>query len=259
MTEYPGWFVRNCCSALLLGGVSLALLSGCGDPAPVTAEKSKFQVAGEDEKQPAKDGSPVDAKGTEKLPGSQTDPLIPSRSPRTGNEPRPEGPSETGEPTEVATVDTTDYGASREYPLPPGGAQEVYEFLEKLGTKKPKGLTKKEQEADYLAIQDSSLAAARKLLTFRIPREAKGGLLQLMMKIHQGFIENKVPDAEQRLEAFAQELSGHKDPEIAEVGRVQAFDLAVNKLAKQDPPPADGKEVAAEIEKFVESTEGSPI
>ncbi|MGI8978726.1 MAG: TlpA family protein disulfide reductase [Pirellulaceae bacterium] len=259
MTDIPGWFVRNACSGLLLGGVSLALLSGCGDPAPVTAEKSKFQVAGDDEKQPAKDGSQGDAKGTEKLPRSEGDPLIPKLSPRPRGESDPEGAAKTDEPTEVATVDTTDYGASPQYPLPPGGAQDVADFLRNLGEKKPKGRTKQEQEADYLAIQESRLAAARKLLTFRIPKEAKFGILQLMMEIHQGFIENKVPEAEQRLEAFAQELSGHKDPEVAELGRVQAFDIAINKLAKQDPPPADGKEVAAEIEKFVEAAKGSPI
>ncbi len=258
MTVFSARLVSFCCPGLLLGGLGLALFTGCGDPAPVTAEKSKFQVAGDEDQQKAKEGSQEDEKGAKKFPGSETDPLIPKLSPRRGSEPDAEGSSKTGEPTEVV-ADTNDYGASPQYPLPPGGAQDVADFLQNLGAKKPKGRTKQEQEADYLAIQDSRLAAARKLLTFRIPKEAKFGILQLMMEIHQGFIENKVPEAEQRLEAFAQELSGHKDPEVAEIGRVQVFDIAINKLAKQDPPPADGKEVVAEIEKFVEAAEGSPI
>src|SRR6185503_21374745 len=98
------------------------------------------------------------------------------------------------EPKSEVAIDTDDYGASPQYPLPKGGsAQDVADFLQKLDSKKPKGRTKKEQEADYLAIQDSRLAAARKLITFRIQPELKGGLLQLMMDIHLALIEQKLP------------------------------------------------------------------
>jgi thiol-disulfide isomerase/thioredoxin len=262
MILFTGWCVRFCCSGLLLGGVGLTLFAGCGDPPQVTAEKSKFQVAGTDDEPSAKQDSPADAKGITgkgQFPSAETAAFPSKESPRKSSEPGAETAPQTGEAAEVATVDTHDYGASPQYPIPPGGAQVVAEFLQKLGEKKPKGQTKQEQEADFLAIQDSRLAAARKLLTNSLPTETKGRLLQLMLEIHHAFIENKIPGAEQRLEAFAEELSGHKDPEIAQLGRVQAFDIAVNKLAKQDPPPADGKEVAAEIEKFVAAAKGDPI
>ncbi|MFN0018692.1 MAG: redoxin family protein [Pirellulaceae bacterium] len=254
MTLFSGRCVRIFWSELLLLGLGLALLAGCGDPAPVTADKSKFQVAGDDEKSPPKGEDDKDSTDVG-FPKPSTKPPI-SKSPKGA----PAGePGESPEPTEV-TEDTKDYGASAQYPLPPGGPQDVLDFLQNLSEKKPKGRTKKEQEADYLAIQDSRLAAGRKLLTFpNIPPQIKNSLLQLMMEVHQGFIDNKIPGAEQRLEDFAQELSSHKDPQIADVGRVQAFDININKLAKQEPPPADGKEVAAAIEKFVEDAKGSPV
>ncbi|MCE9528252.1 MAG: redoxin family protein, partial [Planctomycetales bacterium] len=257
MTLSPRPCVRFSCSEFLLAGLSLALLAGCGDPAPVTADKSKFQVAGDDEKPSAKGEGDKDStvvgfpKPSTKPPTSKPSKGTPAGEPG-------EEPGKPAEPTEV-TEDTNDYGASKEYPLPSGGPQDVADFLQNLGEKKPKGRTKKEQEADYLAIQASRLAAGRKLLTFRIPPQAKAGILQLMMEIHQGFIDNKIDGAEQRLAEFADELSKHKDPQVADIGRVQAFDIAINKLAKQVPPPEDGKEVAAAIEKFVEDAKGSPV
>jgi thiol-disulfide isomerase/thioredoxin len=264
MTYSPGWFVRYCGFGLLLGGLSLPFLAGCGGSAPVTAEKSKFQVAGDDEKDPAKEGGSEAGKRDDEssgFPAAKANPLQPKavakQAGSSPNKPDAETPAKTAESPEVVE-DNKDYGASPEYPLPAGGAQKIANFLEDLGKKIPKGTTKKEQEADFIAIQDSRLAAARKLMTYKIPPQAKIGLLQLMMQIHQGFLENKIPGAEERLESFAKELSDSKDPEIAEIGRVQTFDIAINKLAKKEPPPADGKEVVTEIEKFVESAKGSP-
>lgn len=262
MTYSPGWFVRYCGFGLLLGGMSLPFLAGCGGSAPVTAEKSKFQVAGDDENEPAKEGASAKEKGSEEnqgFPQATGTPPIKKSTSRTGSKSGEAAPANAGESPEVVD-DNKDYGASPQYPLPPGGPQDVFDFLQNLSKKKPKGSTKQEQLADYVAIQDSRLAAARKLMTFQqIPREAKGDMLQLMIEIHQGFLVNKVPDAEERLEAFAAELSGNKDPEIADLGRAQAFDIAINKLANQEPPPADGKEVVAEMEKFVKAANGSPI
>ncbi len=258
MTFSTGRYVLFSKFGLLLSGMVLTLLAGCGEPAPVTAEKSKFQVAGEEDKQPAKGKEESGDSGFE-FPKPSTKPPAPKNSSSKGNAAgTPSKEPETAQPSEE-TEDTNDYGASPQYPIPPGGAQVIADFLQNLGEKKPKGRTKKEQEADFLAIQDSRLAAARKLLNFRIPPQAKQGLLELMMEIHQNFIDNKIVGAEQRLEDFAQELSNHKDPQIADIGRAQAFDISINKLAKQDPPPEDGKEVAAAIEKFVEESKGSPV
>ena len=262
MTYSPGWFVRYCGFGLLLGGMSLPFLAGCGGSTPVTAEKSKFQVAGDDENEPAKERASAKGKGSEDnqgFPQATGAPPIKKSTARTGSKSGEAEPANAGESPEVVE-DNNDYGASPQYPLPPGGPQDVFDFLQNLSKKKPKGSTKQEQLADYVAIQDSRLAAARKLMTFsNIPREAKGNMLQLMIEIHQGFLVNEIPGAEERLEAFAAELSGNKDPEIAEIGRAQAFDIAVNKLANQEPPPADGQEVVAEMEKFVEAAKGSAI
>ena len=254
--------LRFHCAPFLLGGLVLALFSGCGDPAPITAEKSKFQVEGNEEEQPAKEADSSKASGKTaagEFPSVAADAISQKKSPRAKPGPAEEEPGKPAESPEVVE-DTNDYGASPQYPLPSGGADRLMSFLQKKLQQKPQGATKNEQQADYVAIQDSSLAAARKLLSIRdIPTETKHQLLQLMMGIHQGFLENKIPGAEERLVAFAKELSDSKDPETAELGRVQAFDIAVNKLAKVDPPPADGKEVVAEIEKFVEGANGSPM
>lgn len=244
----------------LLGGFGLAVLSGCGDPAPVTAEKSKFQVAGEGDTEPGKEDSKSAAKSDSAFPGLEADPVVGEKTPGTGEEPANNDVAKTPGAVEDGADDTKDYGASPQYPLPKGkDPQDLAEFLRNLDEKKPKGRTKQEQEADFLAIQDSRLAAARKLLTFPIPPQAKMGLLQLTLEIHQALIAQKIPGAEDRLAAYAKELRGSKDPQMAEIGRVQEFDIAVNKLATQDPPPADGKEVAAEIQKFVDAAKDSPV
>ena len=256
MLLLPHSLLRYISCSVLLAGLSLALFSGCGDPAPVTAEKSKFQVAGEDDEQPAEKNSGTKSKS--EFPGLETEPLAPKLASADGKEPTSEEVSKTAAERKEETSDD-DFGASPQYPLPPGkDPQDVADFLQNLQKKKPKGRTKQEQEADYLAIQDSRLAAARKLLTYRLQDEIKFDILQMMLGIHQGFIDDKVQGAEERLEAFAKELSSHKDPNIAEFGRMQEFDIAVNKLAHQTPPPADGKDVVAAIEKYVIAAKGSP-
>jgi thiol-disulfide isomerase/thioredoxin len=265
MTYSPGWFVRYCGFGLLLGGLGVPFLAGCGGSAPVTAQKSKFQVAGDDEKDSAKEGASEAGKEDKEdngFPTAKAKPLQPKpgtkKAPASGGEPEAETPAKTAESPEVAE-DATDYGASPQYPLPPGGPQKVFEFLKDLDQKQPKGSTKKEQEADFHALQDSKLAAARKLMTYKIRDEVKAGLLQMMMRIHVGFVADKIPGAQERMDAFVKELCSSKDSMVAEFGRMQEFDLAVRKLANQDPPPADGKEIVAVVEKYVSSAEGSPV
>ena len=141
MTVFRVSFVRFNCAAFLLGSFGLALISGCGDPAPVTAEKSKFQVAGEEEESPAKDGDPPKASGksgTGEFPSVAGDPFSQKKSPRAKPEPGAEDPGKAAEPPEVVE-DTNDYGASPQYPLPSGGAQEVVDFLQDLNAKTPRG------------------------------------------------------------------------------------------------------------------------
>src|SRR6185503_7744284 len=172
MTYSAGWFVRYCGFRLLLGGLSLPFLAGCGGNAPVTAEKSKFQVAGEEDKEPGKEeasATGTDDTENEGFPAAKANPLKPKalakQAGSSPGKPEAETPAKTAESPEVVE-DNNDYGASPQYPLPlTGGPQAVAEFLEKLGTKNPKATTKKEQEVDFLAIQDSRLAAARKLIS----------------------------------------------------------------------------------------------
>jgi thiol-disulfide isomerase/thioredoxin len=258
MTLNLGSVVRFCGVGFLLAGMSL-VLNGCGSSDPVTAKNSRFEVAGEAEKEPAKEGATAKSGEEEGFPFSKETPVKSGKNaPKQGSEPEAETP-EKAEGPDVAVDDNTKYGASLQYPLPSGGAEQLAKFLQELDSKTPKGDTEKEQKDDYVAIQDSRLAAARKLLTLKIPPQMKSGLLQLMMQIHQEFLQNKIPGAEERLEAFAQELGGNKDPQIAEIGRIQAFDIAINKLAKTDPPPEDGTEVAAAIEKFAKDAGSSQM
>src|SRR6185503_13112891 len=80
MTYSAGWFVRYCGFRLLLGGLSLPFLAGCGGNTPVTAEKSKFQVAGDDEKEPAKEEASEAGKGDDEsngFPAAKANPLQP--------------------------------------------------------------------------------------------------------------------------------------------------------------------------------------
>ena len=85
MTFTTGRFVLFFKSGLILAGLGLVFLGGCGEPAPVTAEKSKFQVAGEEDKQPAA-GKEDDGKPSIEFPKPSTKPpAAKSPSPSKGN------------------------------------------------------------------------------------------------------------------------------------------------------------------------------
>src|SRR5690349_390280 len=105
MTYSPGWFVRYCGFGLLLGGLSLPFLAGCGGSAPVTAEKSKFQVAGDDENAP--EAGKADTKDDGFPPAKSA--KKPSRG--KGSKSGEEEPAKASESPEVVE-DNKDYGAS---------------------------------------------------------------------------------------------------------------------------------------------------
>src|SRR5436190_1736627 len=73
MTLSFGSVVRIWGVGLLLASLSLALV-GCGDSAPVTAKNSKFQAAGEDEKESAKEGPSAKSGDDEGFPFTKESP-----------------------------------------------------------------------------------------------------------------------------------------------------------------------------------------
>lgn len=238
------------CVCTLLGAIWLV---GCGnEPAPITAANSQFS--------PEDDGKTETETGTTGENDTDSTDATPKESLITGQKKPstkpPAASGKTADPTETPEEEGTEKEGSERYPVPEGDAQALIQFIDELGQRQPRGATRPEQVQDFLAMQDSRLAAGYQALGGKLDAKEKQSLLDSLRQIHIMYIRLEVPDAMQRMSDFADKLSKDKDPLVATFGRVQAFQADVSRIAASQPE--DGKEIVAAIKEYVTAEKGSP-
>ena len=248
-----GWHFASLTATLL------CLLAGCsGDKDPVTSSSSKFKPAESGTEQPADATAPAKASAD----------AAAEDEPRKANDKT--GEPAAGEDAAAGSIPDSPFAAkgksasapaeggatAGKYPLPQGNdTRALLRFIDELGGREPQGTSREEVLADAIAIQEARLAAGKRALAGKLDKTTRAAVVNAIMQIHELLAQMGVRDAFERIEAFNQELIDSKDPELAEIGRLQGFRLRVMKIMSSEPK--DASEIADEVKQLVASEKDS--
>ena len=239
--------VLTCCLGPLSG------LAGCGKgqpKGPVTAESSAYQVD---------DGSPENKAAVRAATAPPAGSAIPVadpyaavatnlNDPPSGSGPRPA--TRSGEPVRTPGIpaDPSLPGGPSVNPPPrtspglPGANGDSYAvpatkaalltFLQELRTRQPQGANQTQLLDDYRKIQGARIAAADKLAS--LSAEKQDRLAAAMSKVEAlRELSQLGPEYQKELHGYCRVLLKDKDADIARVGRLVLFNLAVEDLVQQ--------------------------
>jgi tetratricopeptide (TPR) repeat protein len=221
-----GW-IFSC----IIVACSVPWLIGCqkSEPGPISARRSQYQVA----------DAPGDGPGaTASSPAADaTDPLDRSAGTRdsVSEDSSPPSSSALGEgqppaPPRFDPADNLDLSNLDPDQLP-NSAVKLQALLQVLQGRQPSGQTPQEQMEDFLSIQFTRLKAAEKLWDLAEDQETRINAIQTKMDALRIMTRFQVPDTDKELHKYCRALTEHADPEIAFLGRLMLFGLAVDDLA----------------------------
>jgi thiol-disulfide isomerase/thioredoxin len=238
---------------LLVGFIGLPLaagLIGCGgqEEGPVTAASSKYEVADEE---PA---SPKPA-ASENVTDLVAEAAPPARAVVGDDVPTLPGKPAGDIPTPPRTPPlTADVGADP-YQMPEG-QDALLAFLEDLHRRRPQGLTQDELVADYRRIHQARRAAAEKLLDTSEEKQIRFTATQAKLDAMRALVRIGDPQAEKELHGFSRALMQGDDPDIAGLGRLMLFGLAIDDLVAGEVQ--DVQPIVAELKALVADSPSAP-
>ncbi len=239
--------VLTCCLGPLIG------LAGCGKgqpKGPVTAESSAYQV---------EDGSPESKAAARAATAPPAGSAIPAADPYAAlstnlNDP-PNGSGSRPATRSVEPVRTPGKPADPSLPDGPGvnppprtssglsgpngdsyavpaTKAALLTFLQELRTRQPQGANQTQLLDDYRKIQGARIAAADKLAS--LSAEKQDRLAAAMSKVEAlRELSQLGPEYQKELHGYCRVLLKDKDADIARVGRLVLFSLAVDDLVQQ--------------------------
>ena len=255
-------------AAMAGAGVLGLFLVGCGgETGPVTAEKSKYKAADAADvaAAPAGDSTDSDASLTPAeaadpnetminppLQAEGSSPAAPAApgaaddSAASSDQPRPGAKGAKNPTTSAATLEVP---ASENPKL-------LWQFMEELKERTPRGNTQQEQIEDFMRIQNARMAAGEKILASSTDEQMKLDVLQAMQQIFLVYMDAGVPGAAQRLKAFADNMAQRKDPTLSQYGKLLQFQLRLSQMMGQ--PTTTGADIEEEVQALLEDHRDAP-
>jgi len=260
MFAVPRRFLAPCFAMVGVGVLSLLLVGCSGESEPVTAERSKYKAA---DSAAAADPSAaaIDAEEGSLSPAEAADPDATMINPpltEGGGQPadagakpstkvpagsgnaRPGAKGAANPKTSAATLDVPD----SENP------KLLWQFMEELKTREPRGANRQEQLEDFQRIQNARIMAGEKILSSDTDEQMKLDVLQAMQEIYLIYMQAGVPGASQGLQAFADNMAGRKDATLSQYGQLLQFQLRLSQMINQ--PTTTGEDIEAEVKKLLE-------
>jgi thiol-disulfide isomerase/thioredoxin len=211
------------CGLIAGSMVATMVAGGCsGSSEPKAANKSRYQVAGDDtaegaaEPAPGNSGAPGDAAGSgqaQKVAGKSTKP--PTTPPGVG-----EGdPGETGEPADTAK------------PLPEGSPDEMLAFLRKMEQNGPPGKDDRERMRNAPQWMEDQLTVIDRLLASDADDKQRALVARGKRDLLIQMTQMRMPGMEKKMSAFCDELVKDKSPALVRIGTMTQLQLTLAKLA----------------------------
>ena len=171
--------------------VGMLAIVGCGgDPAPITAASSKYEVAeGDDPGTSSTQIPPADLKA---IHGSTVNPTTPEQSPSTP-------------PT----------GAIRPASDKP---EELMEYVSQLESQEPSGNSQEEVIADFQRTQDEIISICERVFAMDVPPEVRLAAARSEVTSLSRMSQLGNPAASQRLEEFVTKLNASEDEALQKMG-----------------------------------------
>jgi len=226
--------VRSLPVFLLLCSSAAVWLAGCGgqDEGPVTAASSQYEVAddeGTDDRPTTLhvgDGDSPTAVVTDMSSDRESDASIEITDDTPGASMGQGSPAEPSSPTEPRE--------SADEPDPdgiPDGQEALLAFLGQLGARQPRGGTQQELFQDLVRIQQTRIRAAEKLWDTSSDKQARATAVQSKLDAMRAMIQLGIPDVEKQAHAYCRAVMQEEDPDIALMGRLMLFAMAIDDLA----------------------------
>jgi hypothetical protein len=257
--RFSGW-IFSC----VIVACGLPWLIGCqkSEPEPISARRSQYEVADTPSDAPSVGRS--DGPGaTASIPAAGTmDPLDPSldvRDSMPGELPQSTtSPPAEGQPPAPPRFDPADNLdlSNLDPDRLPNSAVKLEALLQVLQARQPSGQTPQEQMEDFLSIQYTRLKAAEKLFDLAEAQQTRINAIQTKMDALRIMSRFQVPDTEKELHKYCRALMEHEDPEIAFLGRLMLFGLAVDDLAAGGE--VDIQKISEELSSLAVEADKSP-
>ncbi|MFM7844166.1 MAG: redoxin family protein [Planctomycetota bacterium] len=211
------------CGLIAGSAVATMVAGGCsGGSEPKTADKSRYQVAGDD----TAEGGADPAKANNGLPsdddGSRQSPIVAGKSPKPPTTPPGAGagdPGETGEPAGGAN------------PLPEGSPDEMLAFLRKMEQNGPPGKDDRERMRNAPQWMEDQLTVIDRLLASDADEKQRALVARGKRDLLIQMTQMRMPGMEKKMTAFCDELVKDKSPALVRIGTMTQLQLTLAKLA----------------------------
>jgi thiol-disulfide isomerase/thioredoxin len=229
---------------------------GCqkSGPEPISARRSQYEVADTTSDVPSATASTPATATTDPL-----DPSVAVRDSVSGELPRqttlPPAEGQPPAPPRFDPADNLDLSNLDPDRLP-NSAVKLEALLQVLQARQPSGRTPQEQMEDFLSIQYTRLKAGEKLFDLAEDQRTRINAIQTKMDALRIMSRFQVPDTEKELHRYCRALTEHEDPEIAFLGRLMLFGLAVDDLA--DGGEVDIQRISEELNSLAMEADKSP-
>jgi hypothetical protein len=249
--RFSGWIF-----SFVIVACSLPWLIGCqkSEPEPISARRSQYEVADTPSGGPGATASTSAAGTMDPLdPSVAVRDSVPGELPQSTDPPPAEG--QPPAPPRFDPADNLDLGNLDPDKLP-NSAVKLEALLQVLQVRQPSGQTPQEQMEDFLSIQYTRLKAAEKLFDLAEAQQTRINAIQTKMDALRIMSRLQVPDTEKELHKYCRALMEHEDPEIAFLGRLMLFGLAVDDLAADGE--VDIQKISEELSSLAVEADKSP-